>query len=240
MVRARLCGLGKAVGVSWHGTSRRHRGDAVDLRLNPSANQLLFGLADIRPAQWKTRRRTSRRSGMSTARACSALSSRESFAASRRAVADTARTHLFSAPRHVIHFYSMAPTCAPRSSPSHASPSHPTPLAPACHASPLTRTFVIARDPASPVPSSSARTCAAARCTSLCALVTTSLSVVSRTVAQQAPTRSHPEVIRIEADRTTIQVYEETSGVTVGDPVLRTGKPLSVELGPGLMTNIYE
>jgi hypothetical protein len=42
------------------------------------------------------------------------------------------------------------------------------------------------------------------------------------------------EVIRIEADKTTIQVYEETSGVTVGDPVLRTGKPLSVELGPGL------
>lgn len=41
------------------------------------------------------------------------------------------------------------------------------------------------------------------------------------------------EVIRIEADRATIQVYEETSGVTVGDPVLRTGKPLSVELGPG-------
>ncbi|ORX37708.1 vacuolar membrane ATPase subunit A [Kockovaella imperatae] len=48
------------------------------------------------------------------------------------------------------------------------------------------------------------------------------------------------EVIRIEADRASIQVYEETSGVTVGDPVLRTGKPLSVELGPGLMTNIYD
>ncbi|GMK55043.1 hypothetical protein CspeluHIS016_0200990 [Cutaneotrichosporon spelunceum] len=48
------------------------------------------------------------------------------------------------------------------------------------------------------------------------------------------------EVIRIEADRATIQVYEETSGLTVGDPVLRTGKPLSVELGPGLMTNIYD
>ena len=42
------------------------------------------------------------------------------------------------------------------------------------------------------------------------------------------------EVIRIEADKATIQVYEETSGVTVGDPVLRTGKPLSVELGPGV------
>ena len=42
-----------------------------------------------------------------------------------------------------------------------------------------------------------------------------------------------PEVIRIDSDKATIQVYEETSGVTVGDPVLRTGKPLSVELGPG-------
>ncbi|OLL24910.1 V-type proton ATPase catalytic subunit A, partial [Neolecta irregularis DAH-3] len=48
------------------------------------------------------------------------------------------------------------------------------------------------------------------------------------------------EVIRIEADKATIQVYEETAGITVGDPVLRTGKPLSVELGPGLMENIYD
>ena len=37
------------------------------------------------------------------------------------------------------------------------------------------------------------------------------------------------EVIRIDGDKATIQVYEETAGVTVGDPVLRTGKPLSVE-----------
>lgn len=44
------------------------------------------------------------------------------------------------------------------------------------------------------------------------------------------------EVIRIDADKATIQVYEETSGVTVGDPVLRTGKPLSVELGPGMQS----
>lgn len=43
------------------------------------------------------------------------------------------------------------------------------------------------------------------------------------------------EVIRIDADKATVQVYEETSGVTVGDPVLRTGKPLSVELGPGIV-----
>ncbi|KAF2483245.1 vacuolar ATP synthase catalytic subunit A [Neohortaea acidophila] len=48
------------------------------------------------------------------------------------------------------------------------------------------------------------------------------------------------EVIRIDADKATIQVYEETAGVTVGDPVHRTGKPLSVELGPGLMETIYD
>ena len=35
-------------------------------------------------------------------------------------------------------------------------------------------------------------------------------------------------------------MYEETSGVTVGDPVLRTGKPLSVELGPGIMGAIFD
>ncbi|PWN50322.1 putative TFP1p-H+-ATPase V1 domain 69 kd catalytic subunit, vacuolar [Violaceomyces palustris] len=48
------------------------------------------------------------------------------------------------------------------------------------------------------------------------------------------------EIIRIDGDKVTIQVYEETSGVSVGDPVLSTGKPLSVELGPGLMENIYD
>ncbi|CUM64364.1 uncharacterized protein PRCAT00001966001 [Priceomyces carsonii] len=48
------------------------------------------------------------------------------------------------------------------------------------------------------------------------------------------------EVIRINGDKATIQVYEETAGVTIGDPVLRTGKPLSVELGPGLMETIYD
>lgn len=48
------------------------------------------------------------------------------------------------------------------------------------------------------------------------------------------------EIIRLDGDRATIQVYEDTSGVTVGDPVLRTGKPLSVELGPGILGNIYD
>lgn len=48
------------------------------------------------------------------------------------------------------------------------------------------------------------------------------------------------EIIRLEGDMATIQVYEDTSGVTVGDPVTKTGKPLSVELGPGIMGNIYD
>lgn len=35
-------------------------------------------------------------------------------------------------------------------------------------------------------------------------------------------------------------MYEDTSGLTVGDPVVRTGKPLSAELGPGLLTTIFD
>ncbi|NXH22892.1 VATA ATPase, partial [Bucco capensis] len=48
------------------------------------------------------------------------------------------------------------------------------------------------------------------------------------------------EIIRLEGDKATLQVYEETSGVRVGDPVVRTGKPLSVELGPGLLGSIFD
>eukprot|EP00660_Eupelagonema_oceanica_P007385 gene7385-25150_t len=48
------------------------------------------------------------------------------------------------------------------------------------------------------------------------------------------------EIIRLEADKATIQVYEETSGLTVGDPVVRTGKPLSLELGPGIYGQIFD
>jgi V-type H+-transporting ATPase subunit A len=48
------------------------------------------------------------------------------------------------------------------------------------------------------------------------------------------------EIIRLEADTATIQVYEETSGLRVGDPVTRTGNALSVELAPGIMNNIFD
>jgi len=48
------------------------------------------------------------------------------------------------------------------------------------------------------------------------------------------------EVIRIEGNDIYIQVYEDTSGVGPGEPVFLTGEPLSVELGPGLLSNIYD
>lgn len=48
------------------------------------------------------------------------------------------------------------------------------------------------------------------------------------------------EVIRLEADLATIQVYEDTSGLAVGDLVESTEGPLMVELGPGLLSSIYD
>lgn len=48
------------------------------------------------------------------------------------------------------------------------------------------------------------------------------------------------EIIELNKDLTTIQVYEETSGIGPGEPVFSTGMPLSVELGPGLISSIYD
>jgi len=48
------------------------------------------------------------------------------------------------------------------------------------------------------------------------------------------------EVIRVEADTATIQVYEETTGIRPGELVERTGTPLSVELGPGLVNQFFD
>lgn len=48
------------------------------------------------------------------------------------------------------------------------------------------------------------------------------------------------EVIEIEGDVTTIQVYEETSGIGPGQPVDNTGEPLTVDLGPGMLDSIYD
>ena len=48
------------------------------------------------------------------------------------------------------------------------------------------------------------------------------------------------EVIELKEDRAYVQVYEDTTGIGPGEPVLLTGRPLSVELGPGLLGSIYD
>ena len=48
------------------------------------------------------------------------------------------------------------------------------------------------------------------------------------------------EIIGLEGDHAVIQVYEETAGLKPGEPVVSRGKPLSAELGPGLLNNIYD
>ncbi|AMB91898.1 V-type ATP synthase subunit A [Aerococcus christensenii] len=48
------------------------------------------------------------------------------------------------------------------------------------------------------------------------------------------------EVIRIDESKTTIQVYEETAGLKPGEPIVGSGSAMSVELGPGLLNNIFD
>jgi V/A-type H+-transporting ATPase subunit A len=48
------------------------------------------------------------------------------------------------------------------------------------------------------------------------------------------------EIIRLDGDTAFIQVYEETSGLYVGEPVVPTGEPLEAQLGPGLLGTIYD
>jgi V/A-type H+-transporting ATPase subunit A len=48
------------------------------------------------------------------------------------------------------------------------------------------------------------------------------------------------EVIRLAGDLATVQVYEDTSGLKVGEPVINTGLPLVAELGPGLLGRVYD
>ena len=48
------------------------------------------------------------------------------------------------------------------------------------------------------------------------------------------------EVIRLEEKNAVIQVYEDTAGLKPGEPVENTGRPLSIELGPGLLENMFD
>ncbi len=48
------------------------------------------------------------------------------------------------------------------------------------------------------------------------------------------------EIISLEGESATIQVYEETSGIKIGEPVAATGHPLSIKLGPGIIGGIFD
>ncbi|MFZ0222445.1 MAG: V-type ATP synthase subunit A [Candidatus Nitrosopolaris sp.] len=48
------------------------------------------------------------------------------------------------------------------------------------------------------------------------------------------------EIIRLEANNATVQVYEDTTGLRPGEKLVNTKRPLSIQLGPGLLTSIYD
>ena len=54
------------------------------------------------------------------------------------------------------------------------------------------------------------------------------------------PDRLIGEVIKIDSERTTIQSYEETSGLSPGDKVVGSGSAMSLLLGPGIIGNIFD
>ncbi len=59
-------------------------------------------------------------------------------------------------------------------------------------------------------------------------------------VVEVGPERLIGEIIGVEGDKAIIQVYEDTTGLRVGDNVVGTGYPLAAELGPGLIGSIYD
>ena len=48
------------------------------------------------------------------------------------------------------------------------------------------------------------------------------------------------EVVRLERDKAVVQVYEDTRGLAVGEPVKGVGMPLTVRLGPGLLGGMFD
>ena len=48
------------------------------------------------------------------------------------------------------------------------------------------------------------------------------------------------EIIEMRGDLASVQVYEETSGIGPGEPLVSTGEALSVELGPGLVSQMFD
>src|ERR1700747_1841370 len=48
------------------------------------------------------------------------------------------------------------------------------------------------------------------------------------------------EIIRLEGNKATVQVYEDTTGLRPGEKIINTKRPLSLQLGPGLLKSIYD
>ena len=48
------------------------------------------------------------------------------------------------------------------------------------------------------------------------------------------------EVVRLERERAVVQVYEDTRGLAVGEPVRGTARPLTAQLGPGLLSGMFD
>ncbi len=63
---------------------------------------------------------------------------------------------------------------------------------------------------------------------------------IMRELVYVSESRLIGEIIELNGDSATIQVYEETSGVKPGEPIYSTGSPLSVQLGPGIIGNIFD
>ena len=61
-----------------------------------------------------------------------------------------------------------------------------------------------------------------------------------REVVKVGPKRLMGEIIKMDGDEATIQVYEDTDGLRVYEEVVGTGEPLSVELGPGLIGSVFD
>jgi V/A-type H+-transporting ATPase subunit A len=59
-------------------------------------------------------------------------------------------------------------------------------------------------------------------------------------VVKVGPEELSGEIIRLDGDLAVVQVYEDTSGLKIGEAVVNTERPLSVELGPGLLSSIYD
>ena len=72
------------------------------------------------------------------------------------------------------------------------------------------------------------------------AMVRSETTALPDDVVQVGRERMIGEIIRLDRDRALVQVYEDTTGLAVGDPVESTGAPLEVELGPGLVGGIFD